>query len=200
MTKMKKEQDDHDPNHVLMFIIYIVNQNDVFERSSKEKWIVWNSNHRPLPRLKHLHSAPMQHKWSPIQHSIDHHSPCLSCCGVLELRGHASLKDLPSFIKIKTLTPLERLIYWFFQIHTGVIFFLLHTWTSSFSLRSPDRKVMYWTVEYLRKLVYRFIGSFHVPQHASNHSNYQVRPFLLLPFLDFKPSTVWHLNDCELQG
>lgn len=159
-------------------------------RSSKEKWIEWNSNHPPLPRLKHLHSAPTQHKWNPVQHSIDHHCPCLSCCGVLELKD-VSLKDLPSFIKMKTLTPLETSIYFFSYVHI---------WTSSFSLGSPDRKVMCWTVEYLRKLVYRFIGSFHVPQHASNHSNYQVRPFLLLPFLDFKPSTVWHLNDCELQG
>lgn len=71
-------------------------------RSSTEKWIEWNSNHRPLPRLKHLHSAPTQHKWNPVQHSIDHHCLCLSCWGVLELRGHASLKDLPSFIKMKT--------------------------------------------------------------------------------------------------
>ena len=163
-----------------------------------------------MDRMKFKSSASSQVKASPlcadaaqVEPNSALHWPSLPVPFLLRCFGAKRSRVIErssKFHPIKTLTPLERLIYWFFQIHTGVIFFQLHTWTSSFSLRSPDRKVMYWTVEYLRKLVYRFIGSFHVPQHASNHSNYQVRPFLLLPFLDFKPSTVWHLNDCELQG
>ena len=158
------------------------------------------TKYRPLPRLKHLHSAPTQHKWNPVQHSIDHHCPCLSCwAGVLELRDVSS-KDLPSLNK--TLTPLEISNHFFIFFKAACLNQLVQP--QKFMEGWLFRKGQHLNtliekscVELLNMWASEFIGSFHVSQHASNH---QIRPFLLLPFLDFKPSTVWHLNDCELQG